>query len=41
MGSGEMGKLISRRARLGLYVTRLAIRIVKQWLHDRFGVKLQ
>lgn len=35
MRDGEMAKLISRRARLGLYIARLAIRIVKQWLHDR------
>ncbi len=35
MRDGEMAKLISRRARAGLYITRLAIRIVKQWLHDR------
>ncbi|MBN2576828.1 MAG: YihY family inner membrane protein, partial [Deltaproteobacteria bacterium] len=35
MGSGEVAAVISRRARVGIYITRLAIRIVKQWLHDR------
>jgi hypothetical protein len=32
MHSGEVAALISRRARIALYFTRLAVRIVKQWL---------
>lgn len=35
MGAGDMAAVISRRARAGIYITRLAVRIVKQWLHDR------
>jgi membrane protein len=35
MPSGEMATLISRRARAGVYVSRLGIRIVKQWVRDR------
>jgi membrane protein len=35
MPSGEMAMLISRRARAGVYVSRLGIRIVKQWVRDR------
>jgi len=35
MHSGEVAALISRRARIALYFTRLAIRIVKQWLADK------
>jgi membrane protein len=35
MPSGEMAKLISRRARAGVYFSRLGIRIVKQWMRDR------
>jgi membrane protein len=35
MPSGEMAKIISRRTRAALYVSRLGVRIVKQWLHDR------
>jgi membrane protein len=33
--SGEMAALISRRARAGVYFSRLAVRIVKQWVRDR------
>ena len=33
--SGEMATLISRRARAGVYFSRLGIRIVKQWVRDR------
>jgi membrane protein len=33
--SGEMAALISRRARAGIYFSRLAVRIVKQWVRDR------
>ena len=35
MPSAEMAAVISRRARAGVYFTRLAVRIVKQWLADR------
>ena len=35
MPSGEMAKVISRRARAGVYVSRLGVRILKQWLTDR------
>jgi membrane protein len=35
MPSGEMATLISRRARAGVYFSRLGIRIVKQWVRDR------
>jgi len=35
MPSHEMAKVISRRARAGIYASRLAVRIVKQWLADR------
>jgi membrane protein len=35
MPSGEMAALISRRARAGVYISRLGIRILKQWLADR------
>jgi membrane protein len=35
MPSGEMATLISRRARAGVYFSRLGIRIVKQWMRDR------
>ena len=35
MPSGEMAALISRRARAGVYFSRLAVRIVKQWMRDR------
>jgi membrane protein len=35
MPSGEMAALISRRARAGVYFSRLGIRIVKQWMRDR------
>jgi membrane protein len=32
---GEVAAVISRRALAGIYLSRLAVRIVKQWLHDR------
>jgi membrane protein len=35
MPSGEMAAVISRRARAGLYVTQLFLRIIKQWVRDR------
>ena len=35
MPSGEMGALISRRARAALYFSRLGLRIIKQWVRDR------
>ncbi|HEX7508962.1 MAG TPA: YhjD/YihY/BrkB family envelope integrity protein [Polyangia bacterium] len=35
MPSAEMATLISRRARAGVYFSRLGIRIVKQWVRDR------
>jgi membrane protein len=35
MPSGEMAAIISRRARAGVYFSRLAMRIVKQWIRDR------
>jgi membrane protein len=35
MPSGELAALISRRARVGVYISRLAVRIVKQWVRDR------
>ena len=33
--SAEMARVISRRARAGIYFSRLGIRIVKQWFADR------
>jgi len=33
--SGDMGALITRRARAAVYFSRLAVRIVKQWVRDR------
>jgi membrane protein len=33
--SSEMAALISKRARAGLYFSRLVIRIIKQWVRDR------
>ena len=33
--SGEMTALISRRARAGVYFSRLVLRIIKQWMRDR------
>jgi len=33
--SAEMARVISRRARAGIYFSRLGVRIVKQWLADR------
>jgi membrane protein len=33
--SAEMARVISRRARAGIYISRLGVRIVKQWLADR------
>jgi len=35
MPSAEVASVISRRARAGVYFSRLAVRIVKQWLADR------
>jgi len=35
MPSGEMTALISRRARAGVYFSRLVLRIIKQWVRDR------
>ena len=35
MPSGEMATVISRRARAGVYVSRLFLRIIKQWVRDR------
>ncbi len=35
MLSGEMAARISRRARAGLYFTRLIARLIKQWVRDR------
>ena len=35
MPSGEMAAVISRRARAGVYVSRLFLRIIKQWVRDR------
>lgn len=35
MPSGEMAAVISRRARAGVYVSRLFVRIIKQWVRDR------
>ena len=35
MPSGEMAAIISRRARAGVYISRLGVRIVKQWFADR------
>src|SRR5512140_3938074 len=33
--SGEMAKVISRRARATLYFSRLGLRVIKQWFVDR------
>jgi membrane protein len=35
MPSAEMAAIISRRARAGVYISRLGVRILKQWLTDR------
>ncbi len=35
MPSGDMATLISRRARAGVYFSRLGVRIIKQWVRDR------
>jgi membrane protein len=33
--SSEVADMFSRRARVGLYISRLGVRIVKQWVRDR------